>query len=139
MDKQRAVDRILETENLTDNLEDDEANWLINWGVGQVDSLLAGAKDDDEAGEKISQLMDVMRHLNRLIPRRDQAASEDVQAFLDKYQQAFGQAVPHHTDEHAQAAGELADKTPLDAIQHLLNFAGAKPTLPNDASPKKAG
>jgi hypothetical protein len=31
MDRQTAIDRITEPENLTDGLEDDDANWLLDW------------------------------------------------------------------------------------------------------------
>jgi len=33
MDRQTAIDRITETENLTDGLEDDDANWLLDWEI----------------------------------------------------------------------------------------------------------
>jgi hypothetical protein len=47
MDRQTASERITETENLTDGLEDDDANWLLDWGIARVDRLLAGITDED--------------------------------------------------------------------------------------------
>src|SRR5262249_5634933 len=70
MDRQTAIDRITETENLTDGLEDDDANWLLDWGIAQVDGLVTGIKDEDEAGEKLNQLMSVMRTLNQIAADR---------------------------------------------------------------------
>jgi hypothetical protein len=54
MDRQTAIDRITETENLTDGLEDDDANWLLDWGIARVDGLVTGIADEDAAGEKLS-------------------------------------------------------------------------------------
>lgn len=130
MDRQQAVDRILETENLTDNLEDKDANWLIDWGVAQVEPLIAGIEDDEEAGEKVNQLMAVMRHLNRLMPGRSDASNEtlaqQVKNFFDAYAQAFGQSAPHTTDDHRQIAQAIRDKPTLEAIQHLVTAAKPK-------------
>jgi hypothetical protein len=53
MDRQAAIDRITETENLTDGLEDDDANWLLDWGAAQVDGLVTGIKDADAEGESV--------------------------------------------------------------------------------------
>lgn len=94
MDRQTAIDRITETENLTDGLEDDDANWLLDWGIAQVDGLVTGIKDEDAAGEKLNQLMSVMRTLNQIAADRaaksPDALASDISTFLERYQQAFG-------------------------------------------------
>ena len=94
MDRQTAIDRITETENLTDGLEDDDANWLLDWGIAQVDGLVTGIKDEDAAGEKLNQLMSVMRTLNQIAADRaakpPDALAGDIRTFLERYQQAFG-------------------------------------------------
>jgi len=94
MDRQIAIDRITETENLTDGLEDDDANWLLNWGIAHVDGLVTGIKDEDAAGEKLNQLMAVMRTLNQIASDRAAkpagALAADVRTFLERYQLAFG-------------------------------------------------
>jgi hypothetical protein len=82
MDKQLFVDRILETENLTDELEDAEANWLINWGISQLDSLLVAVSDEEQAGEKVNALMATMRKLNRFAGRRQDKDIDDLAAEL---------------------------------------------------------
>src|SRR5450631_495885 len=66
MDPQRAKERILENENLTDNLDDEAADWLLNWGIGHLNGLVGSIQDEDSAGEKINALMAVMRQLNRI-------------------------------------------------------------------------
>jgi hypothetical protein len=40
MDKTIFKDRILETKNLTDELEDADADWLLNWGINVLDQVL---------------------------------------------------------------------------------------------------
>ena len=94
MDRQTAIDRITETENLTDGLEDDDANWLLDWGIAHVDGLVTGIKDEDAAGEKLNQLMSVMRTLNQIAADRaakpPDALAGDIRTFLERYQQAFG-------------------------------------------------
>jgi hypothetical protein len=96
MDRQTAIDRITETENLTDGLEDDDANWLLDWGIAHVDGLVTGIKDEDAAGEKLNQLMAVMRSLNQIAADRaakpPDALAADIRAFLERYQQTFGAA-----------------------------------------------
>jgi hypothetical protein len=94
MDRQIAIDRITETENLTDGLEDDDANWLLDWGIGHVDGLVTGIADEDAAGDKLNQLMAVMRTLNQIASNRaakpPDALAADIRTFLERYQQAFG-------------------------------------------------
>jgi outer membrane biosynthesis protein TonB len=94
MDRQTAIDRITETENLTDGLEDDDASWLLDWGIAHVDGLVTGVEDEDAAGEKLNQLMSVMRTLNQIASERaaesPDALATDIRTFLERYQQAFG-------------------------------------------------
>jgi hypothetical protein len=119
MDRQTAIDRITETENLTDGLEDDDANWLLDWGIAHVDGLVTGIKDEDAAGEKLNQLMSVMRTLNQIASDRaakpPDALATDIDAFLERYQQAFGapkDATPTATPTPATAAPGDAKATP---------------------------
>ena len=66
IDQQPFVDRMLESENLTDELEDEDADWLLNWGIGQIGEAIKGAANMDAASEKVNALMQFMRLLNRL-------------------------------------------------------------------------
>jgi hypothetical protein len=112
MDRQTAIERITETENLTDGLEDDDANWLLDWGIARVDGLLAGISDGDAAGEKLNQLMAVMRSLNQIAADRAAATPDalaaDIRMFLARYQQAFGAP-------KADAPAPTASPTPTQA------------------------
>ncbi|HEX6540208.1 MAG TPA: hypothetical protein VF040_00520, partial [Ktedonobacterales bacterium] len=70
MDEALAIERITENENLTDGLNDEDARWLLQWGTGHAGELIAGATDDEAAGQKINQLMAVMRSLNAIAADR---------------------------------------------------------------------
>ncbi len=84
MNPQPYIDRMLETENLTDMLADPEANLLLDWGSAQMSGLLTGINNEAAANAKASQLMAVMRSINKLMGDR-QVLSQDelVQALQD--------------------------------------------------------
>jgi hypothetical protein len=143
MNEQTAIDRILETENLTDGLEDDDANWLIDWGVERVRPLIAGIEDDEAAGEKVHQLMTVMRKLNQITADRQVKSAEDLAAdvnmFLTAHAAAFGHAPTLGSGEVAFACVTIKMLPPLQAIQLLLGLAKPQDTSKpqeNQAPPK---
>jgi hypothetical protein len=123
MDRQTAIDRITETENLTDGLEDDDANWLLDWGIAHVDGLVTGIKDEDAAGEKLNQLMSVMRTLNQIAADRaakpPDALAGDIRTFLERYQQTFG-------------APKAAPPTAAPAASQTSSPSSASSTAPKD-------
>ncbi len=127
MNEQVAIDRITETENLTDNLEDQDANWLIDWGITQARQLIHGIKNEDKAGDKINAVMAVMRKLNEIAAdhtsRPVEALTEDIRAFLDLYAKAFGKARTLRNDEIKDTAKALAQKSPGEVLQTLLDLA----------------
>jgi hypothetical protein len=70
MDTTQYVERMLETENLTDELQDSAANWLLNWGAGRLDRVLKDVEGEEAAGQKVNALMAVMRKINRMVGAR---------------------------------------------------------------------
>ncbi len=144
MDEQRAIERITETENLTDGLEDADANWLLDWGIGHVHDLLQGIQDDDVAGEKIHTLMAVMRKLNQITADRaakpPKALSDDIKVFVSLYRAAFGQTRRASAAEYEQTAGTIAARPPVEAMQALISLASTgKPaawSVPGDPDRK---
>jgi hypothetical protein len=124
VDKQHAIDKILETENLTESLEDTEATWLLNWGTRQVGALIAGL-DDEAAGRKVSELMAVMRRTGQIISDREAKTTgelvEDLALLAKAYLQAFGRVRALGSAERKQVAARIAGQPPRLAIEHLLN------------------
>lgn len=125
MDRQVVIDRINEVANLTDGLEDEEADWLINWGISQAISLVSAIPEEEMAGNKLNEVMEVMRRLNHITSdrtaKKPEALESDIQALELLYNQAFGttQQILHETT--AVLAEALREKSPLEAIQLLLN------------------
>jgi hypothetical protein len=134
MDKQAAIDRILETENLTDGLEDEDAKWLLDWGVNYVPALIGKLSDEDAAGAKVNQLMAVMRKINQIVADRQDAAAEDlaeaITGLAEAYAQAFGSARPLASEAALNMAASLSAKTARQAIQALIEAV-----QPFDGSP----
>ena len=123
MDEKIFVDRILENENLTSSLVDEDANWLLKWGTGQVKGLVQGIGDVNVAGEKVNTLMAVMREMNRLVgegnwPPVDEIVPE-LETLAELSAQAFG--VPHTrgTADWEAVANQLVQMTPPQALQFL--------------------
>ncbi|MCE1254311.1 MAG: hypothetical protein LWX83_12285 [Anaerolineae bacterium] len=75
--KEQLVERLLETENLTDELEDSEANLLIGWAIKQIDFILAESGNENEIRSRVNNLTDVMRKINRLVSQRSHISNLD--------------------------------------------------------------
>ncbi len=119
MDKERFTERILETENLTDELEDTDANWLLDWGITRLDLVLKGAKDDETAGSRVNALMAVMRKINRITGsysgQSPQMLAGDLSALHDLFVAAFGPqdiAANARSNAGANASAGAANATP---------------------------
>ena len=124
MDEKIFVARILENENLTSNLVDEDANWLLKWGTGQVKGLVQGIGDVDAAGEKVNALMAVMRKMNRMVgegnwPPVDELVPE-LEALAELSAQAFGTPHSMSTTEWEAVANQLTQMAPPQALQFLV-------------------
>jgi hypothetical protein len=123
MDKQAAIDRILETENLTDGLEDDDANWLLNWGINFLPALIGELEDEEAAGVKVNELMAVMRKINQITADRAAAAedlAEAIAGFAEAYARAFGGARPLTPQDAVALAASLAAQPSRQAMLALI-------------------
>jgi hypothetical protein len=133
MDKQLFKDRILETENLTDEMEDEDANWLLNWGINLLDQVLTGIDDQETAGEAVNSLMAVMRKINRICGKRLSENTEDLALDLEKLSSLFAVAFNYDSlpnpKECAAAAVRLANmETTAQALEFLTRW-GRRPVF----------
>ncbi len=112
MDKARYVERILEAENLTDELEDAQANWLLDWGIGQLDGLLVDITDEELAGARVNALMAVMRKINRLAGSRQRHNPAELAADFATL-----------ADLWARARDRQPSATPAECEAAALHFA----------------
>ena len=133
METDRFADRLLEVENLTDNLEDNEANILINWGIGQLDTLVSDLEDEEIAGDKVNALMQFMRGINGLVGSLTDISPEGLQNLAERYAQVFGDAHKVEQAECETAAAKVANMQPQEAVQFLLEWV--LPASPNENTP----
>jgi hypothetical protein len=127
MGKELYVERMLGVENLTDELEDPQANWLLNWGVARLDAVLKAAGGDPEAaGNKVNALMAVMRKINRMAGARQSAGAEaladDFLALNGLFTTAFGSERVVTASECQAAAGRLATLSAQQAVEYLAEW-----------------
>ena len=130
MDEQIFIERILENESLTGDLEDEPATRLLQWGTRQVRPLVQDLDDEELAGAKVNTLMAVLRRLNRLAangattPAADLAA--DLRQLVELYAEAFDRArtlSPADLETAAaEAAATLAALPPIPALDFLLDW-----------------
>jgi hypothetical protein len=134
MDINLYKDRMLETENLTDELEDVDANWLLNWGIHLLDQVLWNTIDEETAGENVNALMAVIRRINRICGWRESKSTAELALDLEKLSSLFAVAFKINTlsnpDQCAAAAVHLAGfKTTAQALEFLTSW-GRPPVSP---------
>lgn len=116
----------METENLTDALDGDSANWLIDWALAQIPSLLRDVTDEATADEIIYNLMQTMRTLNGLgadaaeLPAAD--LIESVREFSSRFGTVHKAALDLDEDRIRQTAEQIAGKPPLESLPYLVNL-----------------
>lgn len=100
MNLQVAIEQLLGTENLTDNLDDAAADALLNWGIERLRDVWLPTDDEATANAKIALITAIMRGVNHEII--DQAAQA---ALLRLLLTAPDQAAPDAaTDQAAPSA-----------------------------------
>ena len=125
MDHQVFVDKILETENLTDNLEDKAANSLLKWGTAQVGKLIQGVEDEEAAGAKVNDLMHVMRGLNALAGNPSDVTHEKIADLVNRYMALMGD-VNVDEAERRSIAERVSKMEPGEAIRFLTEWLQTK-------------
>ena len=125
MDRQLFIDRLLESENLTDNLEDEAANTLIKWGISQIDHLIKD-KDEETAGAKVNQLMSLMRAVNSVAGDPSAVSLAPLFRLLNRFAQTFDKDHPISEDERSTVAKEISSMQPKDAVDYLLKWMDSK-------------
>src|SRR5690349_8828433 len=117
MNRQFLIDRLLEVANLTDQLQDDAADALIRWAVAQVDRMIAGTSNLEEALVKMQGLMTAMRGVNSLAGDPPNAPAESVAQLLAGYQAAFGTSRVVSDADRAALLKTISSMKPLDAVK----------------------
>jgi len=117
---QNFIDRILEVENLTDSLEDEDADYLLNWGVTQLKQKLGDIEDSETAGEYTNDLMGFMRMLNQIAGNLEDIQPENLAQLAEYRQKALGPEQELAAVAYAEAITLLKPMTPRQAVEYLL-------------------
>jgi hypothetical protein len=119
-DLQNFVDRMLEVENLTDALEDEDAEFFLDWGVAQLKEKLGQIEDSEAAGEYTNDLMGFMRALNQIAGNLAYIQPEDLADLETRRQKALGPKIEQAAAFFSDAAALLQAMTPRQALEYLL-------------------
>jgi hypothetical protein len=125
VDLQLFIDRLLESENLTDNLDDEAANTLLKWGISQIDHLVKD-KDEETAGSKVNQLMSLMRSVNSMAGNPSTASTQSLFNLLDIFAQTFGKNHFIGDKERRAVVQQISGMEPKDAVDYLLTWMDSK-------------
>ena len=124
MDKQHFIERMLETENLTDELEDQDARWLLDWGISQLDDLLKDVHNIKTASNKVTSLMGIMRKINHLVGTRSSTNTEKLGTELTEldalFVQTFGKGHNFELSDVTKMADRLRQISAKNALELLL-------------------
>jgi hypothetical protein len=126
MDRQLFIDKILEAENLTDQLEDEDADALLNWGITKVDGLIDGIKDEEAAGGKINDLMHVMRGLNSLAGSPSDISHAGLADLLNRYNKITAGTAESDELERSSLAEKISNQPPGEAVRLLTEWLQSK-------------
>jgi hypothetical protein len=137
-DQQKFIDRMLEAENLTDYLEDDDADYLTNWGIAQLKEIIGKIEDIPTAGEYTNYLMGFLRTLNQITGNLDNIQQDDLVQLVERRQKAFGPWRDLTPGDYIEATSRLEAMTPRQAIDYLLRWLLPEKSLSSeDGSPSK--
>jgi hypothetical protein len=120
VDQRNFIDRMLEVENLTDALEDDDAKLLLNWGVKQLKQKLSSIEDNEAAGEYSNNLMGFMRTLNQIAGNLENVQPESLAQLAEYRRKALGPRQELAGEAYKDIAARIKEMTPRKAIEYLL-------------------
>ena len=136
---QRAIQQLYEDTSARDELSDDEANVLLQWGEAQIRELGARNLDDTAFDEALSHLNGVLKNINRYTGQRAYKTPEELTALLTElanHAQAMGvnvQAAQLAVPE-AQAADGGDNIAVIQALTALVT-AGQTPAAQSPKPP----
>jgi hypothetical protein len=133
--EQRAVERILENERLTADLDDAAAQALLDWGIACARRIvrgtagLAAAEAEEAAYPRLRATRRLMQKVNRWVAeRREMGAQQRAQALSEILQQVplvYGEAYPGLEQADRSAMARLAAEAFQDPVQVIEHLRGA--------------
>ncbi len=122
IDPQNFIEHMLEAENLSDYLEDDDADYLINWGVAQLKEKIAKIENTPSAGEFANNLMGFMRTLNQVAGNLENVRQGDLAKLAEYHQKTFGAGRDPAAKDYQEAASRLKAMAPRQAMDYILQW-----------------
>lgn len=117
---ERALERLYEESSARDELDDHEAEILLQWGETQIQRLADQNLDDESFDEAYAQVVKLLTRMNRLAARRADLPLEDQQTSLVRIAEsasAVGLAIPE-----AQLAAYLEQPVAQDGSTHIQSL-----------------
>lgn len=139
---ERASEKILSDESLTEELMDAEANTLINWALERVYDIAQHTADLDDAAAKafidehLANLRHLMRRVNKMMSQLS-AASPGVAATMLNEIRDLAASLPGINPAPAGDLAEaqaLRDLPPGDALRRMLTSLSTKKEEENDGT-----
>jgi hypothetical protein len=121
-DLQTLTDRMLESENLTDNLQDQEAQWLLDWGITELRRLASEAENEQELSDRAGALMKFIRGLNRLVGGLPDADPAELARLLESHFAAYGTSRAAEQAAIDEAVIALSALPPREALEFLIGW-----------------
>jgi hypothetical protein len=106
---------MLESENLTDNMEDNEAKRLLNWGIEQLPQIMF----EGDAENNVSSLMRTMRTIIGQLP---EVNIDNLKSLAAHYSQAFGMPQAISDSDYEGAKEKLSALRADDALTFLIDW-----------------
>jgi hypothetical protein len=122
LDPQPYLDRMLENENLTGDLKDEDAQWLLDWGAQQVKAMAAETSDPEALSQKAGALTRFMHSLSRLGGSLPYLEPAKLPLLAESYAEAFGASRAADQAECIAAAARASQMEPGDALGFLLRW-----------------
>jgi hypothetical protein len=111
--KQLAAEMVLDSESLTDDLEDAAAKRLLDWGLAQAEHMATQATDQD-LDRSVSGIRRLIKRVNNLVADRAVLTDDELAAELSDLATLAGQTIGLQIQAIGQAL--LADREGLDDV-----------------------
>jgi hypothetical protein len=136
---QRAIQQLYENTSARDELSDDEANVLLEWGEAQIRELGARNLDDTAFDEAISHLNSVLQNINRYTGQRAYKSPEELTALLNELAvQAQAMGVNVQAAQLAVPEAQAADGGDNIAVIQALTLLVTPGSAPTADTPAQA-
>ncbi|MFZ5915917.1 MAG: hypothetical protein ACOYZ7_03200 [Chloroflexota bacterium] len=140
--RRTAAEMLLDSEGLTDDLQDAAAKKLLAWGLAQAERLITATTDQDP-DQATSGLRRVMRRVNSLVAR--QASLDDAEFAAevnDLMALAAARLHQRRLPETVAAQSLLLERAGLDEetlVERLVRLLGTGEAAPWENTPSASG